>query len=401
LANDAARAERRLHFLADAGVLFAADLDAEDLLRSLARLAVPDVADVCIVDAVSEGAVRRLALVHVDPPRSEGAATSGTADPDSADAVAAANIHRIPHLWKVLDDDALHAMARGPEDVEVLRGLGLISAVAVPLLAGGRALGALVLASVEGGHACDEDDLAFALTLAERAAQAVDKARHRRFQDELLAMLAHELRAPLNAIAGWAHLLRVDTVDRAAIDHAVEAIERNVALQARLLGRIEDASHAAAPRPSAVPEAPTAAPRPARGPLPSLEGVRVLLVDDEKDTREVITAVLEERGARVTAASSVAEAMGALAAEVPDVVVGDIGMPDEDGYSLMRRVRALPADRGGTVPAAALTAYARAQDRMQALLAGYHVHVPKPARPAELINVVATLAARRSTTRIP
>jgi CheY-like chemotaxis protein len=76
-------------------------------------------------------------------------------------------------------------------------------------------------------------------------------------------------------------------------------------------------------------------------------------------------------------------------------------MPDEDGYSLMRRVRALPPDRGGTVPAAALTAYARAQDRMQALLAGYHVHVPKPARPAELIHVVATLAARRSTTRIP
>ena len=82
--------------------------------------------------------------------------------------------------------------------------------------------------------------------------------------------------------------------------------------------------------------------------------------------------------------------------ERPDVLVSDIGLPDEDGYSLMRRIRALPRERGGGIPAAALTAYARTEDRMQALLAGFQIHVPKPVQPAELIAVVSSLAARKA-----
>ena len=131
------------------------------------------------------------------------------------------------------------------------------------------------------------------------------------------------------------------------------------------------------------------------GVLPSLDGIRVLVVDDEKDARDVIVAILEQRGARTIEAGSVEEALARLE-EKPDVLVSDIGLPDEDGYSLMRRIRALPRERGGAIPAAALTAYARTEDRMQALLAGFQIHVPKPVQPAELIAVVASLAARKA-----
>ena len=139
--------------------------------------------------------------------------------------------------------------------------------------------------------------------------------------------------------------------------------------------------------------------RPARGragALPSLEGIRVLVVDDEKDARDVIVAILEQRGARTFEAASVEEALIRLAEERPDVLVSDIGLPEEDGYSLMRRIRALPRAHGGGIPAAALTAYARTEDRMQALLAGFQIHVPKPVQPAELIAVVSSLAARKA-----
>jgi PAS domain S-box-containing protein len=130
--------------------------------------------------------------------------------------------------------------------------------------------------------------------------------------------------------------------------------------------------------------------------VPPLEGVRVLLVDDDADGRDLITTVLGQRGARVTGTASVAEAMDALGKELPDVILSDIEMPDADGHSFIRKVRALPADRGGAVPAAALTAYARTEDRMQALLSGFQMHVAKPVQPEELAAVVASLAGRRA-----
>ncbi|HEX8723617.1 MAG TPA: PAS domain S-box protein [Pyrinomonadaceae bacterium] len=127
---------------------------------------------------------------------------------------------------------------------------------------------------------------------------------------------------------------------------------------------------------------------------PGLEGLRVLVVDDEADTREVLLAVLASCGAQPTAAASAAEALRLLGRERYDVLVSDIGMPEEDGYDLIRRVRALAGERGGTIPAVALTAYARAEDRMRALRSGFQMHVPKPVEPAELITVVANLAGR-------
>ena len=125
---------------------------------------------------------------------------------------------------------------------------------------------------------------------------------------------------------------------------------------------------------------------------PSLEGLKVLVVDDERDGRALVATILENCGARVRAASSAQEALVALEEFAPDVLVSDIAMPEEDGYALMRRVRALKAERGGRIPAVALTAYAREEDRMRALLAGFHIHVTKPPNPNELVAVIGSLA---------
>jgi PAS domain S-box-containing protein len=128
---------------------------------------------------------------------------------------------------------------------------------------------------------------------------------------------------------------------------------------------------------------------------PSLDGVSVLVVDDEPDARHLIRRVLEACGARVIVASTADEGLAAVRAERPDMIVSDIGMPDEDGYDFIRKVRALPAAHGGRTPAAALTAFARAEDRTRALRAGYQTHVAKPVEPTELTAVVASLAAAR------
>lgn len=126
----------------------------------------------------------------------------------------------------------------------------------------------------------------------------------------------------------------------------------------------------------------------------SLAGVKVLVVDDEPDARMLVQRLLEDRRATVRTAASAAEAMARIAAERPDVLVSDIGMPGEDGFSLIRRVRALTAAEGGALPAVALTAYARAEDRVKAVLAGFQMHVAKPVEPAELLTMVASLAGR-------
>jgi PAS domain S-box-containing protein len=126
-----------------------------------------------------------------------------------------------------------------------------------------------------------------------------------------------------------------------------------------------------------------------------IEGVRVLVVDDEPDARGLIKRVLEECKAVVTTAASAQEALELLRTHAPDVLVSDIGMPGEDGYALIARVRELSPEQGGDTPAVALTAYARTEDRMKAMLAGFQHHLVKPVEPAELITLVAILARRR------
>ena len=126
-----------------------------------------------------------------------------------------------------------------------------------------------------------------------------------------------------------------------------------------------------------------------------LDGLRILAVDDEADTRELLRQGLEYCGAKVKVVGSAAEAIDVLMSNVPDILISDIGMPGTDGYDLIRQVRALPPDRGAKVPAIALTAYTRTEDRLQALRAGYDMHVPKPVELAELCAVAASVARRK------
>lgn len=129
-------------------------------------------------------------------------------------------------------------------------------------------------------------------------------------------------------------------------------------------------------------------------PDPVLDGVRVLVVEDHAVVREVITLLLEDSGARVTAVPGVPEALEALGRERPNVMVSDIEMPGEDGYALIRKVRALPPDRGGQTPAAALTGLCTPADRALALRAGFQDHMAKPVDARQLVSVVTTLAAK-------
>jgi PAS domain S-box-containing protein len=123
----------------------------------------------------------------------------------------------------------------------------------------------------------------------------------------------------------------------------------------------------------------------------NLKGIHVLVVDDHEDARDLIRTVLETCGAEVDTAGDVNAALVAFDRRVPNVLISDIGMPGQDGYDLIRQIRALPADRGGGVPAAALSAYARTEDRRRALNAGYSMHLAKPIEPGELVDVVASL----------
>lgn len=123
-----------------------------------------------------------------------------------------------------------------------------------------------------------------------------------------------------------------------------------------------------------------------------LDHVKVVVLDDEPDARDVVRRLLEGCAADVRVASSAAEAIELIRSHRPDVLISDIGMPGEDGYSMIRRLRALPSEEGGATPAIALTAYARSQDRIQTLQLGFQMHVVKPVEPTELLAMVASLA---------
>jgi CheY-like chemotaxis protein len=127
-----------------------------------------------------------------------------------------------------------------------------------------------------------------------------------------------------------------------------------------------------------------------------LDGLRVLVVDDEADTRELLKQGLEYCGANVKCVGTAEEPLDLVTSTVPDILISDIGMPVVDGYDLIKQVRGLPPDRGGKIPAIALTAYTRTEDRLQSLRAGYDMHVPKPVELAELVAVAATVVRRKN-----
>jgi CheY-like chemotaxis protein len=131
-----------------------------------------------------------------------------------------------------------------------------------------------------------------------------------------------------------------------------------------------------------------------------LRGISILAIDDEPDALALVCEVLEAAGGRVTTAASAVEALKILDADVPDVVVADIGMPQVDGFQFIDRVRRHHNPRVRDLPVAALTAYARSEDRMKALQAGFQMHLAKPIDPAELVTTIAALA-KRFVTRAP
>jgi CheY-like chemotaxis protein len=125
-----------------------------------------------------------------------------------------------------------------------------------------------------------------------------------------------------------------------------------------------------------------------------LDGVHVLLVEDDDDARKLLGAMLKRYGARVTSTKSAAEALRVFEGELPDVLISDIGMPDQDGYELMRKLRELPPEKGGNTPAIALTGYASRKDRERALNSGYQQHIAKPIEQADIIKAIAALIGR-------
>ena len=157
-------------------------------------------------------------------------------------------------------------------------------------------------------------------------------------------------------------------------------------------------SISSSPSPSSSPPSPSSPLASRPSPLASrlsLIGLRVLVVDDEADMLELLRTVLEEGGAEVTAVGSVDEALELLEHSKPDVVVSDIAMPGKDGYVLMCKVKELEVSLKTRIPAIALTAYARDEERRQALLAGFQIHLTKPVKSTELIAAVASIAKSR------
>jgi CheY-like chemotaxis protein len=128
-----------------------------------------------------------------------------------------------------------------------------------------------------------------------------------------------------------------------------------------------------------------------------LDGLRILIVDDEADSRDLITTVLVQRGAEVMGCETAQEALAAIQTWKPDLLISDIGMPYEDGYSLIKSVRQ-SEQQPGQLPAIALTAYASVEDRMRAISAGFHAHVAKPVEPEQLLTTIADVVGRLKST---
>jgi PAS domain S-box-containing protein len=275
------RAEDAQRFLAEASGLLAGSLDYEITLGSVAKLAVPNLADWCIVHIIgANGRLRQLAVVHSDPAKEQAARKLQERYPVNPDrAIGVPNVLRTgrPEFYPVVNQERLEMVARNQEVASVLRELNLKSCMIVPLVARNRTLGTITLATAESNRYYDANDLKLAEDLAHRIALAVDNARlyreaqdavtaredalrirdellkrehlareeaetANRSKDEFLATVSHELRTPLNAILGWAHMLRSNRLDDTTQIRALETIERNAKSQAQLIEDILDVS---------------------------------------------------------------------------------------------------------------------------------------------------------------
>jgi signal transduction histidine kinase/CheY-like chemotaxis protein len=563
----------RLDFLAQSGQLLSSSLDYRSTLSSLTGLLVPRLADWCAVHL--EGtSVDDMVIAHVEPGKVALLREIYRRFPVPADAN-----HGYP--WVLRTGEAqlmpevqaafLEQAARDADHLSLLRRIATCSWMVVPLRLQDVMFGALTFAYSDSGRHYDASDLAFATDLAGRAALAIHNARlfdlsqqarsrveaATRAKDEFVAAVSHELRAPLNAIVGWLHLLRSGSLAGARRDHALEVIHRNAEAQSRLvadlldisqvitgkirmqmsqvdLGKVVDLAIESA-RPAAdakrieiaehieredvvaradpdrlhqvvwnllgnavkftpkggkvtvrlcradsdlefvvedtgagiepgflphvfeafrqydgsttrqygglgiglsivkhivelhggsivahsgglgqgssfvvrLPISPLAvtksgdqrvavtAPNPVSPPSSELQGVRVLVVDDDADARELVALVVEACGMEVRLAAGVVEALAMLTTYPAQLVIADIGLPDESGYSLVRSIRTHVDERKRDLPMIALTAYAGSEDRTRALVEGFNVHLAKPVEPDVLVDAALGLVRQR------
>jgi PAS domain S-box-containing protein len=247
------RAETALKFLAEAGGVIASSLDYETTLASVARMAVPTLADWCTVDVLDdEGALKRLAVAHVDQAKVEWAYELQKRYPEDMNAPRGIpNVLRTgqAEIYPEIADEMLVASAIDAEHLRIMREVGFTSVIIAPLAAHGRTLGAITFISAESRRKYGQDDLALAESLAHRAAIAIENARlyrsaqeANRLKDEFLATVSHELRTPLTAIMGWAYLLRAGQIDQPSAMSALETIERNARSQAQIIDDLLDVS---------------------------------------------------------------------------------------------------------------------------------------------------------------
>lgn len=226
-----------------------------------------------------------------------------------------------------------------------------------------------------------EHELARSLERERRLRIATEEAS--RLKDGFLASVLSDLKSPVQATATWAAHLRAQLGPESEAARALDAIEHNARSQERILSSLLELSRVAEGR---------AQPPRAMGHEPLLSGVRVLIVDDDPAARETMAQVLGIAGAQTRAAASSSEALEAVRAFRPDVLLSDVQMAGGEGYFLIRAVRALPAERGGCMRAAALTGQ-EGPDVATAVAAGYDAQLAKPVEPVALLATVARLAA--------
>jgi CheY-like chemotaxis protein len=210
--------------------------------------------------------------------------------------------------------------------------------------------------------------------------------------DPVRRHLIHEARASLNAIVGWAEVVRQGDGDQQMRERAAETILRHARLVARRLDDLVATFGLSSAEVRPVVEPPSAAPATSDK---SLAGIRVLVLDDEDDARIAIERILRGHGALVAAAGAVQEALALLSGQPMDVVLADIGMPERDGLDFIRSVRGLEGPIAKTA-AAAITALSSEADRRRSLDAGYQMHIVKPVEPQRLLSTVLALAGRDS-----